>query len=290
MSNRFRFTPAAYQKIVWCLRKTSNEVGLFGISSANDICLIEDVVFVPQISRPATIEMEDLNQYVEKMSLQGIPPGRCFRVWIHTHPGDSTTPSMTDEQTFTELLADHPWFVMMIFGRNLSASCAVGIKSPRMRVSCAVEVDWSIPCTAVDFEQLDAEFTENVVEGKYTYNDNPYNAPSGTLFPIPERYKPKKNQYFNNYDHIEWKPSQKKSVAAEDVKKIGFSGGVSLSEMDMLRDSERSEEERLEKLIKNTGIRLSEVVDYIDKNNLTISDLERWWDDVRKDLQNDYTF
>ena len=97
-----RFTPYAWAKLVFLRDLGSTEVGGFGISAKDDLLLIEDVRLVRQRCSPVTVQFDDVAvaDFFDEMVDLGLPPERFARVWIHTHPGNSASPSCVDEETF----------------------------------------------------------------------------------------------------------------------------------------------------------------------------------------------
>ncbi|KKL14866.1 hypothetical protein LCGC14_2511360, partial [marine sediment metagenome] len=66
--------------------------------------IIEDTAFV---------------KYMSEKAKKGIDPGRCMRIWVHTHPFsvDDPVPSQQDETTFDKLMEQKPdWSIMLIVG------------------------------------------------------------------------------------------------------------------------------------------------------------------------------
>src|SRR5690242_8634980 len=56
---RLRFSPTAWAKLLYLRDRGRSEVGGFGISSANDLLLIEDVRLIQQHCTPTYVEFED---------------------------------------------------------------------------------------------------------------------------------------------------------------------------------------------------------------------------------------
>jgi len=111
------FTPRAWAKLAYMRDRGTSEVSGFGISHPNDPMLITDFRLVEQINTSTFTEFVDkaLANYVEDMAInEKIGPARCFRVWIHTHPNMSPTPSGHDESTFARVNGESSWGVMCV--------------------------------------------------------------------------------------------------------------------------------------------------------------------------------
>lgn len=96
------------------------EVSLMGISKSEEhdgLLTVEDFVCVPQECSTGLTEPTDegMALYFEEMMLdKNIMPNRCGRIWAHTHPGVSPTPSGTDRETFSKWFKDAEFAVMYI--------------------------------------------------------------------------------------------------------------------------------------------------------------------------------
>lgn len=128
------FTEQAFAKLLW-FRKNCHEnnvldtkyvksdfleVSLMGISqeeTGDGLLTIEDFVCVPQECSTGATEPTDegMALYFEDMLFdREINSNRCGRVWAHTHPGTSPTPSSTDRDTFSKWFKDAEFAVMYI--------------------------------------------------------------------------------------------------------------------------------------------------------------------------------
>ena len=118
------FTPHAYSKLMAMLRKDKNEIGGFGVTEiAEKPTLITDIVVPKQIVGPGSVSFDDDSiaditeefVYREKDPLQ---PWQFLRIWIHTHPGISASPSNLDEQTFDEVFGIQDYSIMFIISQD----------------------------------------------------------------------------------------------------------------------------------------------------------------------------
>ena len=109
-----RLTPYAWAKLLHLRDLGSTEVGGFGISSAENLLLVEDVCLVTQHCTEVTVRFDDpaVADFFDAQVDAGLPPQRFARIWIHTHPGKSPHPSQTDEETFARCFGASDWAVM----------------------------------------------------------------------------------------------------------------------------------------------------------------------------------
>ena len=94
-----RCTPYACAKLVFLRDLGPTEVGGFCISAENDLLLIEDIRLVRQRCSSVTVQFEDVAvaDFFDEQVDRGLLPERFARVWIHTHPGNSASPSWSAE-------------------------------------------------------------------------------------------------------------------------------------------------------------------------------------------------
>lgn len=92
------------------------EIGGFGISAPGDSLLIEDVCLVKQTCDWASVAFDDdaVAEFFDDQVDRRRRPAEFGRVWVHTHPGDSPSPSWTDEETFARVFGGCDWAVMLI--------------------------------------------------------------------------------------------------------------------------------------------------------------------------------
>lgn len=159
-----RISPHAYQKVAFFTRKDV-EVGGFAITSPEDPSLILDFVVLPQTSSSCEFDFspDGMQNYLNEMVDAGISPNNCFRMYIHTHPGNSPQPSSVDNEQFDKLMQDYPWFGMIIFAKDLSTYARVKMtQGCGLEAELDLEIDWDVPCEPVDFNELDKIFDEKV--------------------------------------------------------------------------------------------------------------------------------
>lgn len=143
------FSPRAWLKLQFLLHAGATEVGAFGLSAEEDLLYVEDVVTVTQRVTVGSVAFDDraVADHFEACFERGLPPARCGRIWIHTHPGDSAEPSPTDEDTFERVFGTCDWALMFILSRTgrTYARFGLGAEStrPAMELLLPVAVDWS---------------------------------------------------------------------------------------------------------------------------------------------------
>jgi hypothetical protein len=96
------------------------EVGGFGIAAADDLLYVEDVQLVRQVCTGVSVCFDDqaVADFFDWQVDMGRRPEQFGRVWLHTHPGGSPEPSMTDEETFARVFGRTDWAVMFILARG----------------------------------------------------------------------------------------------------------------------------------------------------------------------------
>lgn len=156
-----RFTPTAWAKLLYLRDAGDTEIGGFGITSREDLLLIEDVVLVSQQCTLTEVEMDDaaVADFFDEQVDADRHPEEFARIWIHTHPGNSAQPSGIDEQTFLRVFGSADWAVMFIVARGgqtyARLRCNVG---PGAMVELPVEVDYSLAFAGSTHEAWQAEY------------------------------------------------------------------------------------------------------------------------------------
>lgn len=225
--NSYRFSPYAYQKVIYMRDKGGTEVSGFCITDPDDKDLITDFQLVKQTCTSVTTEMdkEGLSDFVTNMAEQDIAPSECMRVWLHTHPGSSPSPSGTDEKTFGELLASFPYIVMLIIARGGAKFGRIGFtQGCGGYADVDWDVDWAVPAEITDFEEWDAEYeafiSEEVIETRISssgYSHRPQTA------------------YQTNFDFIDW---SKRGLQEDMVEEDYFRDVTESFDFDSLEDDE----------------------------------------------------
>ena len=115
-----RFTPTAWAKLQFFCHQGESEIGGFGVTPKDDLLLIEEFVTVKQTTTEVSVDFLDeaVADFFEAQVDLGRKPEQFARLWLHTHPGDGPTPSMTDEETFNRVFGRCDWAVMFILART----------------------------------------------------------------------------------------------------------------------------------------------------------------------------
>lgn len=156
-----RFTPLAWAKLLFLRDRGPTEVGGFGLSTSDDLLLIEDVRMVTQFCTSVTVQFADdaIADFYDAQVDRGLTPARFGRVWIHTHPGDSAQPSFQDEETFARSFGGSDWAVMFILAQGGQTYARLRFNvGPGGEVLLPVELDFTRAFGATDTEAWDAEY------------------------------------------------------------------------------------------------------------------------------------
>ena len=160
-----RFSPFAWAKLLFLRDLGPTEVGGFGITSAEDLLLVEDVVLVRQQCTVATVHFEDesVADFFDDQVDRGRQPQQVGRIWLHTHPGDSAEPSGVDEETFARVFGNADWAVMGILAQAGPTYARLRFNvGPGGQVLIPVEQDYSTVFPATDRAAWEQEYAENV--------------------------------------------------------------------------------------------------------------------------------
>jgi len=113
----------------------------------------------------ASIAFDDeaVADYFEAQVDAGRRPEQFARVWIHSHPGDSASPSGTDEETFQRVFGGCEWAVMFVVARNDRTHARLRFNvGPGGETVLPVLVDFTKPFTASDRESWEIEYHANI--------------------------------------------------------------------------------------------------------------------------------
>ena len=143
------------------------EVGGFGISAPDDLLLIKDISLVRQKCSSVTVKFDDqavadhFDDYVDL----GYAVERFARIWVHTHPGDSASPSGTDEDTFARCFGNSDWAIMFILARGGQTYARLALNTgPGGDLLLPVEIDFSRPFPASEEQDWEQEYLTSVTE------------------------------------------------------------------------------------------------------------------------------
>ena len=160
-----RLSPTAWAKLLYLRDAGDSEVGGFGISAADDLLYIEDIALVRQNCDLASVMLDDqaVADYFDRQVDAGRRPEQFGRAWIHTHPGSSPQPSITDEQTFARVFGRTEWAVIFILAREGRTYARLQFHvGPGGSVLLPVEVDYSRAFASSDHAAWQAEYLANV--------------------------------------------------------------------------------------------------------------------------------
>jgi hypothetical protein len=140
------FSPLAWLKLQYFCHAGPTEIGGFGVAAPNNPLYVEEFVTVRQQVSPASVHFADdaVADYFDACVDRGLKPESFGRIWLHTHPGDSVTPSSTDEATFSRCFGRCDWSMMFILGRTSRTNARLAIRfGPGVDFPIATTVDWS---------------------------------------------------------------------------------------------------------------------------------------------------
>ena len=160
-----RFTPYAWAKLLFLRDAGPTEVGGFGISAADDLLLIEDVRLIGQRTSVVTVAFDDesVADFFDQQVDAGLLPAQFFRLWLHTHPGDSAAPSSVDEETFERVFGRCDWAVMAILASGGETYARLRFAAgPGGEIEIPVRVDYSVNFTGTDHAAWKREYEQCV--------------------------------------------------------------------------------------------------------------------------------
>jgi hypothetical protein len=160
-----RWSPTAWAKLLFLRDAGETEIGGFGISAADDLLLIEDIVLVSQSATWAHVAFNDeaIADFFDRQVAAGRKPEAFGRIWVHTHSGKSAVPSGTDEATFTRVFGRSNWAIMFILARGGQTYARLRYNTgPGADFLLPVEVDFSCPFTGTDISAWDHEYASAV--------------------------------------------------------------------------------------------------------------------------------
>ncbi len=162
-----RFSPTAWAKLLFLRDMGDTEVGGFGIATAEDLLLVEDVKLVRQTCTGVSVAFDDASvaDLFDEQVDRGLRPERFGRIWVHTHPGNLADPSGTDEETFWRVFGRTDWAVMFVLARGGQTHARLRFHvGPGGEMTIPVSVDYGRPFPPSDHEEWKAEYLANVCE------------------------------------------------------------------------------------------------------------------------------
>lgn len=174
-----RFHPNAYFKLrALCLSRDTEVAGYGVCLDEGDPLLVHEFHLLPQEASSASFEFDDegFAAWDEEMSQRGLEPLQYSRVWIHTHPGNSPSPSGTDESEFNRFFSGVDFAVMAIMARDGSTYARLRLSLPDRGIHNAetvipFEVLWNWDREEnpppIDYKALMEEAAEKVKKKTY---------------------------------------------------------------------------------------------------------------------------
>lgn len=166
--NTLRFSPNAWSKLQWFRDRGSTEIGGFGISMKEEPLYVHDFLTVGQQCTAAHVEFDDdaVAKLLDDMDRKGYTPDEVLRVWLHTHPGSSASPSGQDINTFHDVFGNSDWAIMVILAKG--GECKARLRytnGPGAELELTPQVDLHPPFAGVsgeDYVKWEEEYLANV--------------------------------------------------------------------------------------------------------------------------------
>ena len=160
-----RFTPYAWAKLLFFRDRGQCEIGGFGVCATEDPLLVTDFVTIQQNVSVVSVEFDDASvaDFFDDQIDSGRRPQQFARIWAHTHPGESPTPSQTDQECFGRVFGGCDWAVMFILARGGKTFARLRFNAgPGGEIHIPVEVDYSLNFIASDHEAWEEEYHRNI--------------------------------------------------------------------------------------------------------------------------------
>lgn len=146
-----------------------NEVGGFGITESNDLLFVKDIVLVKQTVSMVTVSFDDngVADFFADQVEAGRKPEQFARIWVHTHPGSSPTPSCTDEDTFLRVFGSCDWAIMAIVAEEGRSYARLRFNTgPGGDIEIPICVDYGCEFDGADYKKWKSEYRKHVKEDK----------------------------------------------------------------------------------------------------------------------------
>ena len=160
-----RFSPTAWAKLLFFRDRGETEISGFGITDHDDLLYVTEFLTIKQDTTIASISLDDeaVADFFESQVEAGRQPQQFFRIWCHSHPGDSPEPSGTDEETFHRVFGRCDWALMLIVAQDGKTYARLRFNvGPGGQVLIPVCVDYSLPFGPSDHEAWEAEYKANI--------------------------------------------------------------------------------------------------------------------------------
>lgn len=181
-SGVLRFSPFAYAKLIYWRDIGQTEIGCYAIMGTSDPLLITDLKMIKQTCSSVSVDFdkEDSIKFVEEMTDKGLSPWQHSSCFIHTHPGDSPSPSQADEENFRDnfSIANCSIFYILAKGGKDYTRMRFNVP-PGIDVDIKTQIDFSITFKASDHEAWKKEYDEKVTEKKFEITMGDSSQPMG---------------------------------------------------------------------------------------------------------------
>ena len=160
-----RFSPTAWAKLLFFRDSGETEISGFGITDADDLLYVAEFATIKQEATVVSISLEDeaVADHFESQVDAGRKPEEFFRIWLHSHPGDSADPSATDEATFQRVFGGCDWAVMCIVAQDGRTYARLRFNvGPGGQLLIPVHVDYSRPFGPTDQDAWKQEYQANI--------------------------------------------------------------------------------------------------------------------------------
>jgi len=167
MSGVLRFTPYAYAKIIYMRDSGETEIGGYGITETDDPLLVTDFKLVKQECTSISVDLDtdDSLRFIEDMVDRGLAPWQCQNIWIHTHPGNSPTPSGADEENFIDNFSLPNCAIFYILAKEGKDYTRMRFNvAPGIDVDISSKVDYSIPFEGSNEDEWKKEYEDKVMK------------------------------------------------------------------------------------------------------------------------------
>jgi len=160
-----RFSPTAWAKLLYFRDRSDTEIGGFGVTDAKDPLLVQEFMTVEQRVTSVSVSFDDgaVADFFDSQVDAGKRPDQFARIWLHTHPGESPTPSMVDEETFERVFGRCEWAAMFVLGRTGKTYVRLRFNvGPGGEGEIPVEVDYRRPFGPSDHEAWETEYRAHI--------------------------------------------------------------------------------------------------------------------------------
>lgn len=169
------FSMYAWQKLQYFCHADSCEVSGFLKTHPQAPFYVQDLVLTKGEYSVAGVKMDPVavNEYMTNELIEGRP----VRMWWHTHPGNSASPSMVDEDQLSTEFSNCNYFVMFIHAKGGENYCRLrlGIEGTKMYFdqNIPVRVETRLRQTdKIDVEAWQKEYSDAVTVYKHTYTSS----------------------------------------------------------------------------------------------------------------------